>query len=98
MTKTSAPVAAAFEIRRKDSNAGGYELYIDGQLVPWAVSTEGVEVHHTEVERFTFVQIRLMVEGDIKIDPSIVVTDVGDGKRTLERPQDAAFRQREERK
>ncbi|NIL77648.1 hypothetical protein [Rhodococcus sp. B10] len=88
MSDRSDRIASAFEIRRKDDVDGGYELYLNGEFVPWAVSTEGLEIHHTEVERFKFVQVRLFVEGDIKIDPSIVVTNVGDGVRTLRRPQD----------
>lgn len=78
-------MAETFEIRRKPNAPGAYEVFIDGEYVPWHIDSRGLEVEYTEAPSLKFVTVRLMVSGDVTLDPDLKVTRLGEGRHQVEK-------------
>lgn len=84
MTDTK-PVTS-FEIR--EANEGdSFDVFIDGEFVPWHVWADEVIVQQTEVTDLKIVTFSLLVEGDVSFSPRLHHESLGEARTKISRQE-----------
>lgn len=70
-------VAESFEVRRTAPNV--YELLVDGEILPWDFVDEVTVASDPNDAGIAVVDLKLIVDGTVTIDPAVKAKEVGVG-------------------